>query len=60
MLNRVLSYFVAYEVIKKSMTPAGSDPSKLDLGAIILAGGAAGVAMWSIAIPPDVRPSLVI
>lgn len=49
------SYFVAYEVIKKSMTPVGSDPSKLDLGAIILAGGAAGVAMWSIAIPPDVR-----
>jgi hypothetical protein len=38
------------------MTPVGSDPSKLDLGAIILAGGAAGVAMWSIAIPPDVRP----
>lgn len=47
------AYFVAYEVIKKALTPEGSDPSKLDLGAIILAGGSAGVAMWSIAIPPD-------
>lgn len=56
MCERFSRYFVAYEVIKKAMTPEGSDPSKLDLGAIILAGGAAGVAMWSIAIPPDVRP----
>jgi solute carrier family 25 carnitine/acylcarnitine transporter 20/29 len=41
-------------VIKKQLTPAGSDPSKLNLGAIMLAGGSAGIAMWSIAIPPDV------
>lgn len=33
----------------------GQDPSTLNLGAVITAGGLAGVAMWSIAIPPDVR-----
>jgi hypothetical protein len=47
-------YFAAYEVTKKALTPAGASPSDLNLGAIILAGGTAGVAMWSIAIPPDV------
>lgn len=40
---------------KKFLTPAGSSPSQLNLGAIIVAGGTAGVAMWAIAIPPDVR-----
>ena len=39
---------------KKALTPAGASPSELNLGAIILAGGAAGIAMWSLAIPPDV------
>lgn len=48
------AYFVAYEAAKKALTPVGSDPSKLNLTAVILAGGTAGVAMWSIAIPPDV------
>lgn len=50
-----LSYFVAYEVVKKALTPAGQDPSTLNLGAVITAGGLAGVAMWSLALPPDVR-----
>ena len=36
------------------MTPAGASASDLNLSAVILAGGTAGVAMWSIAIPPDV------
>lgn len=49
------AYFVAYEVTKKALTPAGSDPKDLNFGAVLLAGGTAGVAMWSIAIPPDVR-----
>lgn len=40
---------------KKFLTPSGSSPADLNLGAIILAGGTAGVAMWAIAIPPDVR-----
>lgn len=48
------AYFAAYEVAKKSLTPKGKEPGDLDLGAIIVAGGLAGVAMWSIAIPPDV------
>ncbi|KAJ7099615.1 hypothetical protein C8R43DRAFT_1092346 [Mycena crocata] len=47
------AYFAAYEVTKKALTPAGSSPSELNLGAIILAGGTAGVAMWALAIPPD-------
>ncbi len=49
------AYFAAYEVTKKALTPAGSSPSELNLGAVIFAGGMAGVAMWSLAIPPDVR-----
>ncbi|TDL28116.1 mitochondrial carrier [Rickenella mellea] len=51
------AYFAAYEVTKKALTPAGSSPSDLNLGAVIFAGGMAGVAMWSIAIPPDVLKS---
>ena len=49
-----VSYFAAYEVTKKMLTPEGQSPSELNLGAIIVAGGTAGIAMWSIAIPPDV------
>ncbi|KAG5647590.1 hypothetical protein DXG03_008943 [Asterophora parasitica] len=48
------AYFAAYEVTKKALTPAGSSPADLNLGAIIVAGGTAGVAMWALAIPPDV------
>jgi len=51
------AYFAAYEVTKKALTPEGSSPSDLNLGAIILAGGTAGVAMWALAIPPDVLKS---
>ncbi|KIJ68610.1 hypothetical protein HYDPIDRAFT_173291 [Hydnomerulius pinastri MD-312] len=50
------AYFAAYEVTKQALT-AGSSTSELNLGAIILAGGTAGVAMWSLAIPPDVLKS---
>jgi len=53
------AYFVAYEECKKALTPAGSDPSQLNLGAVIIAGGMAGVAMWSLAIPPDVIKSRI-
>ncbi|KAJ6574958.1 carnitine/acyl carnitine carrier [Mycena capillaripes] len=51
------AYFAAYEVTKKALTPAGASPSELNLGAIIMAGGTAGVAMWAVAIPPDVLKS---
>ena len=47
------AYFAAYEIVKRMLTPAGS--KDLNLGAVIFAGGMAGVAMWSIAILPDVR-----
>jgi len=53
-LGGSVRYFAAYEVSKKALTPAGSSPSDLNVGAIILSGGLAGVAMWSLAIPPDV------
>ncbi|KAI0652291.1 mitochondrial carrier [Trametes meyenii] len=53
------AYFAAYEVTKKALTPAGSSPSDLNLGAVIIAGGMAGIAMWSIAIPPDVLKSRI-
>ncbi|KAF8973549.1 carnitine/acyl carnitine carrier [Flammula alnicola] len=43
------AYFAAYEVTKK----------QLNLGAIIVAGGTAGVAMWALAIPPDVLKSRI-
>jgi hypothetical protein len=45
------SYFVSYETVKRYLTPA--DSTTLSLPAVIMAGGCAGVAMWSIAIPPD-------
>ncbi|KAI8391676.1 mitochondrial carrier domain-containing protein [Radiomyces spectabilis] len=51
------AYFVAYELIKKALTPAGSRPEDLNPGAVLFAGGMAGVAMWTIAIPPDVLKS---
>lgn len=47
------AYFAAYEVTKGFLSTPGS--TDLNLGAVIVAGGTAGVAMWSIAIPPDVR-----
>jgi len=31
----------------------------LNLGAVIMAGGTAGVAMWAVAIPPDVIKSRI-
>ncbi|KAI0734488.1 mitochondrial carrier [Fomitopsis betulina] len=53
------AYFAAYELTKRALTQAGSDPGELNLGAIIMAGGTAGIAMWSIAIPPDVLKSRI-
>jgi hypothetical protein len=47
-------YFAAYEVTKKALAPANASSSDLNLGHVMLAGGTAGVAMWVIALPPDV------
>ncbi|KAI0271409.1 hypothetical protein BC834DRAFT_818064 [Gloeopeniophorella convolvens] len=51
------AYFAAYEVTKKALAPANASSSDLNIGQVILAGGTAGVAMWAIAIPPDVLKS---
>ncbi|KAJ9104678.1 hypothetical protein QFC21_002176 [Naganishia friedmannii] len=45
------AYFVAYELVKDALKPTNSD--QLSVPAIITAGAAAGVAMWSIALPAD-------
>ncbi|KAF8976662.1 carnitine transporter [Entomortierella lignicola] len=50
------AYFVAYELIKKGLTPAGGSASDLNPLSVLFA-GMAGVAMWTIAIPPDVLKS---
>ncbi len=52
-------YFVTYEECKKALTPAGLDPSQLNLGAVIIVGGMAGIAMWLLSIPPNVSLSLI-
>ena len=47
-------------MVKVLCTPSGRSSADLHLGAVIMAGGYAGVAMWAIAIPPDVRLSMSI
>ncbi|KAH9064342.1 hypothetical protein EDB87DRAFT_1680985 [Lactarius vividus] len=51
------AYFATYEITKKALAPTGAQSSDLNIGQVILAGGTAGVAMWAIAIPPDVLKS---
>lgn len=61
-LSLTNSYFATYELIKRSLSGApatlpNGDPAPappLSIGAVMFAGGSAGVAMWSVAIPPDV------
>lgn len=33
--------------MKKKLTPAGQDPAALSLSAVVVAGGCAGVTMWT-------------
>jgi len=51
------AYFSTYEVTKKWLTPG--DSKDLSVSAVVFAGGTAGVAMWTIAIPPDVIKSRI-
>jgi solute carrier family 25 carnitine/acylcarnitine transporter 20/29 len=44
------AYFVSYEATARALRPADGS---LSIGAELFAGGMAGVAMWSIAIPPE-------
>ncbi|TPX37795.1 hypothetical protein SeMB42_g06874 [Synchytrium endobioticum] len=51
------AYFVAYEAVYRALKPKGQE--SMSIGAVLFAGGMAGVAMWSIAIPPDVLKSKI-
>ncbi|KAJ3077391.1 carnitine transporter [Podochytrium sp. JEL0797] len=50
------AYFVAYEYFYRLLK---KDGQSLSIGATLFAGGMSGVAMWSIAIPPDVIKSRI-
>lgn len=50
------AYFVSYEYFHRLLK---KDNESLSIGAVLFAGGMAGVAMWSIAIPPDVIKSRI-
>ncbi|KAI8048987.1 mitochondrial carrier [Syncephalis plumigaleata] len=52
-----VAYFGAYEFFKRTFTPAGKDPKDLSPVAVFCAGGLAGMANWSVAIPADVLKS---
>ncbi|KAJ3153401.1 carnitine transporter [Geranomyces michiganensis] len=51
------AYFWAYESVYRALKPEGKE--SLSVGSVLFAGGMAGVAMWSIAIPPDVIKSRI-
>ncbi|XJO74553.1 hypothetical protein BDV3_005358 [Batrachochytrium dendrobatidis] len=50
------AYFVSYEYFHRLLC---KDSESLSIGAVLFSGGMAGVAMWSIAIPPDVIKSRI-
>ncbi|KAJ3340968.1 carnitine transporter [Entophlyctis luteolus] len=50
------AYFVAYEYFYRLLKKDGQN---ISIGATLFAGGMSGVAMWSIAIPPDVIKSRI-
>ncbi|KAF2173600.1 hypothetical protein M409DRAFT_35301 [Zasmidium cellare ATCC 36951] len=50
------AYFATYEIVKRRLTPKDPEtgkPGQLSLTAIMTAGGAAGVAMWTAVFPVD-------
>ncbi|KAI9004451.1 mitochondrial carrier domain-containing protein [Hyaloraphidium curvatum] len=49
-----MAWFATYEVVKKMLQPKDGT---LSPGAILFAGGMAGIANWTVAIPPDVVKS---
>ncbi|KAI9006031.1 mitochondrial carrier domain-containing protein [Gaertneriomyces semiglobifer] len=50
------AYFWAYEAVYRALKP---EDASLSIGSVLFAGGMAGVAMWVIAIPPDVIKSRI-
>ncbi|KXS10788.1 mitochondrial carrier [Gonapodya prolifera JEL478] len=51
-----MAWFATYEVVKAALSPPGGSMSP---GAVLFAGGIAGVANWTVAIPPDVIKSRI-
>ncbi|KAJ3339222.1 carnitine transporter [Gonapodya sp. JEL0774] len=51
-----MAWFATYELIKGALSPASG---QLSPGAVLFAGGMAGVANWTVAIPPDVIKSRI-
>ncbi|KAI8900436.1 mitochondrial carrier domain-containing protein [Globomyces pollinis-pini] len=49
-------YFLTYEYVRTLLTPKDAT---ISYGAVVFAGGMAGVSMWCIAIPPDVIKSRI-
>ncbi|KAF2008520.1 mitochondrial carrier [Aaosphaeria arxii CBS 175.79] len=50
------AYFATYEIVKRKLTPKDPDtgkPGELSLSAVMVAGGAAGIAMWIPVFPID-------
>ncbi|KAF2730754.1 mitochondrial carrier [Polyplosphaeria fusca] len=50
------AYFATYEIVKRRLTPKDPDtgkPGQLSLSAVMVAGGAAGIAMWIPVFPLD-------
>ncbi|PIA15893.1 putative mitochondrial carnitine/acylcarnitine carrier protein [Coemansia reversa NRRL 1564] len=52
-----VAYFGAYEFIKKALTGNNAGEGPISPLAIVTAGGLAGMATWTVAIPPDVLKS---
>lgn len=50
-------YFASYELLQEALTPEGKSRSDLSATRTLIAGGLAGIANWSVAIPPDVLKS---
>mmetsp|Transcript_5270 Transcript_5270/g.15402 ORF Transcript_5270/g.15402 Transcript_5270/m.15402 type:complete len:264 (+) Transcript_5270:427-1218(+) len=54
-----IAWFGVYEVTKKQLVKwqGVEDPSRLSMSAVIVAGGLAGMACWTVSIPADVLKS---
>ncbi|MBN3300090.1 MCAT protein, partial [Amia calva] len=51
-------YFMSYELMKNTLTPAGQSVDELSIPRILFAGGMAGICNWAVAIPADVLKSI--
>ena len=56
----VAAWFTADEVVLTALTPAGMDRSQSSSGAVLAAGGAAGLTYWLICFPADTVKSFMV